>query len=116
MRAIKLHFTNKIYLDKLLVDNDFNQEINYLNPKKTTEVDLILFDPIPQHNYLDTEIVILSIFSRAVKKHFFANTEFNIEFLSPFVNTQKGGLHHNGLRIIDTTDIQFAEIVITVFK
>jgi len=116
MRAIKLHFTDKIYLDKLLVDKDFNQEINYLNPKRTTDVDLILFDPIPQHNYLDTEIVILSIFSRAVKKDFFADTASNIEFLSPFVNTQKGGLHHNGHHIMDSTDIQTAEIITTVFK
>lgn len=116
MRAIKLHFTDKIYLDKLLGDKNFSLEINYLNPKRTTDLDLILFDPIPHHNYLDTEIVILSNFSRAIKNQFFAGTEFNIEFLSPFVNTQKGGLHHNGHRIIDTTDIQFAEIVTTVFK
>lgn len=116
MRAIKLEFTDTVYLDQLINDTRFAEEIHYLNPNRINGNNLVLFDPVPQHDYLDTEAVILSIFARAIKRIMFSNTAFEIEFLNPFVNQQKGGVHHNGTRIITSTDIQIATIVTTSFK
>lgn len=116
MRAIKLEFANNVYLDQLINDTSFSKEIQYLNPNRINGTNLVLFDPVPQHDHLDTEAVILSIFARAIKRIIFPNTAFEIEFLNPFVNQQKGGVHHNGTRIITSTDIQIATIITTSFK
>lgn len=114
MRAIKLQFTDKKYLDGLLNDNDFLANINYLSPNRLNDLNLVLFDPITQNNALDTEVVILSKFARAIKNLFFQNTPYNIEFLNPILNQQKGGLIHNTERIIDSTDIQITDFTFTI--
>jgi hypothetical protein len=71
MRAIKLQFTDRKYLAGLLADGEFMANITYLNPYKLDDLNIALFDPITQHNALDTEIVVLSKFARAIKKIFF---------------------------------------------
>ncbi len=114
MRAIKLQFTDKKYLDGLLNDAEFAANINYLNPYRLNDLNLALFDPITQHNALDSEVVILSKFARAIKNLFFPNTPHNIEFMNPIINQQKGGLIHNTERIIDSTDIQITDFSFTI--
>lgn len=114
MRGIKLCFTDKKYLDALESDPNFMTDINYLNPYRNGNLNLILFDPIAQHNHLDSEVVVLSKVARAIKRLFFSNTNYNVEFLNPILNEQKGGLVHNTDRIIDSTDIQITNFNITV--
>ncbi len=63
MRAIKLHFPDQNHLTTLLNDQQFQMNINYLNPYRLDNNNIVLFDPITQHNALDTEIVILSKFA-----------------------------------------------------
>jgi hypothetical protein len=114
MRAIKLQFTDKKYLAGLLNDDAFVANINYLNPYKLNDLNLVLFDPITQHNALDSEVVILSKFARGIKNLFFQDTPYNIEFLNPIINQQKGGLVHNNQRIIESTDIQITDFRFTI--
>ncbi|HAF29441.1 MAG TPA: hypothetical protein DCG75_10380 [Bacteroidales bacterium] len=114
MRAVKLQFTDKKYLDGLLNDNNFSANIKYLSPIRLNDVNLVLFDPITEHNALDSEVVILSKFARAIKSLFFPNTAYNVELLNPVLNQQKGGLIHNTERIIDSTDIQITDFTFTI--
>lgn len=114
MRAIKLHFPEQTHLTALLNDRQFLLDINYLNPYSLDSNNLVLFDPVTQHNPLDTEIVILSKFARAIKNIIFPNSQHNVEFLNPFLGQQKGGLIHDSLRVIDSTDIERLSINITV--
>jgi hypothetical protein len=73
----------------------------------------VLFDPITQNEPLDTEIVILSKFARAIKNILFPNTQHNVEFLNPFLGQQKGGLIHDRTVVIDSTDLERLRINIT---
>ena len=114
MRAIKLKFIDKRCLDGLLNNAEFVANINYLNQYRLNDLNIALFDPITQHNALDSEIVILSKFARAIKNLFFLDTEYSIEFLNPIINQQKGGLIHNTERIIESTDIQIIEFSFTI--
>tara|TARA_Y100001934_G_C12092553_1_gene649936 strand:- start:426 stop:776 length:351 start_codon:yes stop_codon:yes gene_type:complete len=116
MRGIKLHFTDKKYLDGLYQDSDFMADIKYLNAYKSTQVDLILFDPITNHNHLDTEIVVLSKVSRAIKRIFFPDSRHNIKLLNSVLNEQKGGLTHDKDVIINSTDIQITNFEIRVSR
>lgn len=113
MRAIKLHFPDQNHLTTLLNDQQFQMDINYLNPYLLDNNNIVLFDPVTQHNPLDTEIVILSKFARAIKNILFPNTQHNVEFLNPFLGQQKGGLIHDRLRVIDSTDLERLRINIT---
>lgn len=106
MRTITLEFTSEKQLEALLKDQAFLQKIAYFKPKKLDDKRLILFDPIEQHSALDSEVVVLTIFSYAIKRVLFPESDYNIEFISPFANSQKGGLHHNGNKIINSTTIQ----------
>lgn len=106
MREIKLHFVDANHLDLLLNDQRFMQEIKFLNPNRLDRLNISLSDPIPQHGYLDTEVVALSIFGRAIKRLIFPATNFDIEFKQAFTNQLKGGLTHNGSDVIDSTDVQ----------
>ena len=106
MRTITLEFTSEKQLEALLKEQAFLQEITYLKPEKMDEKRLILFDPIEQHSALDSEVVVLTIFSYATKSILFPESGYNIEFISPFANSQKGGLHLNGYKIINSTTIQ----------
>jgi hypothetical protein len=106
MRTITLDFAEKKELDVLLKNEEFLREIAYLKPEKLDEKRLILFDPIIQHYPLDSEVVVLTIFSYAIKRILFPDSDFNIEFLNPFANSQKGGLQHNGHIVINSTTIQ----------
>lgn len=106
MRAIKLHFVDANHLDILLNDQRFMQEIQFLNPNRLDKLNISLSDPILQHWYLDTEVVVLSIFGRAIKRLIFPATNFDIEFKQALTNQLKGGLTHNGNDIIDSTDVQ----------
>lgn len=105
MRTIMLEFVAKHELDQLLSDQEFQKEINYLNPTRMGEK-ILLNDPIEQHSSIDSEIVVLSIFSCAIKRILFPSTKYQIEFLNPFANQQKGGLSHNLQIIIESTTIQ----------
>lgn len=89
----------------LLNDQQFQAHINYLNPYLLDNNNIFLFDPVTKHNPLDTEMVILSIFARAIKDILFADTQYNVEFLNPFLGQQQGGLIHDRIKVIDSTDI-----------
>jgi hypothetical protein len=106
MRTVTLEFTLEKQLEALLKDQAFLQEIAYFKPKKVDEKRLILCDTIEQHSALDSEVVVLTILSYAIKRILFPESDYNIEFISPFANSQKGGLHHNGNKIINSTTIQ----------
>lgn len=116
MRNIKLHFTDSRYLIELLSDKDLESSISYLQPKQLDSVNIALTDPIDTHSRLDTEVVILTIFAKELKRLFFSNSNFQIEFLNPYANEQKGGLHHNGSIIIDSTDLELIDLSVTVRK
>jgi hypothetical protein len=106
MRSITLKFTSAKELEAILKEQAFLQEISYLTPEKLDERRLILFDPIEQNNALDSEVVVLTIFSYYIKRVLFPDSDFNIEFINTIANSQKGGLHHNGDKIINSTTIQ----------
>jgi hypothetical protein len=95
MRQIKLEFSSAQERDTLLADNSFASEIAYLKPLPTDPSGLILFDPVQEHFSLDTEVVVLTLFSRAFKRIIFPTTPYDIEFLSPLANQSKIGLRHN---------------------
>ncbi|WP_291276082.1 hypothetical protein [Flavobacterium sp.] len=113
MRAVKLHFRNDSYLTTLLANDGFKIDINYLSPYKIDNNNIVLFDPVTQHDPLDTEMVVLSKFARAIKNIIFPTTNSNIEFLNPILGQQKGGLVHDRLVIIDSTDLERMAINIT---
>lgn len=106
MRTIKLQFVNGNHLSLLLADNLFMGDIQYLQPSKFDDKNIVLTDPIIQHGRLESEMVVLSIFARGIKRVIFPNTKYEIEFLDPYVGHQKGGLVYNDQKIIDSTDIQ----------
>ncbi|MBL7692599.1 MAG: hypothetical protein JNM41_13495 [Flavipsychrobacter sp.] len=105
MRNIKLTFVNSTYLDTLMNDSRFQRWIAYLNPKRLSETSIALYDSVETHSQLDTEVVVLTEFAGAVKRLIFPDTQHQIEFLNPFATQLKGGLHHNGERIISSTDV-----------
>lgn len=113
MRTIKLHFTDNRFVQGLVADNQFMRDIAYMNPYQLDALNIVLTDSVEQHHPLDTEVVVLSVFANAIKRNFFADTAHNIEFLNPFANQQKGGLHHNGERIIDSTDLELFRLTYT---
>jgi hypothetical protein len=106
MRTITLDFESKKELDALLEDQEFLREIAYLKPEKLDEKRLILFDPIEQHSPLDSEKEVLTIFSYAIKRILFSDSNYDIEFLVPKANPQRGGLKHNTVNVINSTTIQ----------
>jgi len=106
MRSIKLHFPVAAHLTALLNDQNFQSDIQYLTPTILDNNNIVLYDPVTQHNRIDTELVVLSKFSRGIKRVIFSATEYEIEFLNPFLGMQKGGLVHNSERIIDSTDLE----------
>jgi hypothetical protein len=114
MRAVKLHFIDGNHLTTLLADNNFQTDIDYLSPYRLDNNNIALFDPVTQHAHLDTEMVVLSKFARAIKNIIFPTTNHNIEFLNPILGQQKGGLVHNDTVIIDSTDLERMSINITV--
>lgn len=114
MRPVKLHFVESNHLIALLADNDFIVNVNYLNPSKISDNHIVFFDPITHHTALDTEMVVLSKCASAIKRVIFPDTSFTVEFLNPILGQQKGGLIHNDLVIIDSTDIERVAINITV--
>lgn len=103
MNSIRLHFVSQEHLTDLLNDELLQTNIKYLNPERNGNNFLELTDSVEQHTELDTEIVILSIFARAIKRILYPDTQTQIEFLNPFVNQQKNGLRHDNLIIIDQT-------------
>lgn len=113
MRTIKLHFTDEKYLQGLLADDIFMRAIAYLYPFQLDALNIVLTDSVEQHQPFDTEVVVLSAFASGIKRIFFADTKYDIEFLNPFVNRQKGGLHHNHERIIDSTDLELFRLTYT---
>ena len=114
MRAVKLHFVDSSHLTTLLANDSFKININYLSPYKIDDNNIVLFDPITEHDPLDTEMVVLSKFARAIKNIIFPDTNSNVEFLHPILGQQKGGLIHDRLVIIDSTDLERMAINITV--
>jgi len=109
MRAIKLHFVDPKHLEILLKDKKLSSELQYLKSEILGNDSIGFYDPIEQHSYLDTEAVVLTTFARAIKRILFPETDYNIQFLNPFANKQKGGLAHNGIAVVDSTEIQVSE-------
>lgn len=105
MRKMKLEFTSEQERDNLLTDALFTSEIAYLKPIKTPN-GLFLSDPISEHSALDTEVVVLSMFSKAFKRLMFPKSTYEIEFLSPFANQSKIGLKHNQQILISGNQIE----------
>lgn len=114
MRAVKLHFTDGNHLTTLLADTNFQNDINYLSPYRIDNNNIVLFDPVTQHAPLDTEMVVLSKFARAIKNIIFPTTNYNVEFYNPFLGQQKGGLVHDRTVVVDSTDLERMAINITV--
>ncbi len=108
MRQIKLNFVDQNHLKTLLEDQLFTSEIQYLKPQLLSGGKSIgLTDPIPEHSFFDTEVVVLTIFARAMKRLIFLESEHDVIFMNPFANTLKGGL------ILGDTTMLLVEIQIT---
>jgi len=108
MRQIKLNFVDPNHLSILLQDQGFKSEILYLKPQLLTGGKSIgLTDPIQEHSSFDTEVVVLTIFARAMKRLIFPESEHDVMFMNPFANTFKGGL------ILWDTTMVLVEIQIT---
>lgn len=103
MNSIKLHFVSQEHLTILLNDENFQSEIKFFNPERNENNIIELTDSAEQHSELDTEVVILSIFARAIKRILYPKTQTQIDFLNPIANRQKNGLRHDNLIIIDQT-------------
>jgi len=106
MRSIKLTFSDEKCIDGLINDKMFMADITYLQPNRLDRLNLALYDPVAGHHQLDTEIVVLNKFARAIKRHFFANTAHDAVFLSNNSQSLKGGLRHDQERKISSTDVQ----------
>jgi hypothetical protein len=108
MRQIKLTFVDQNHLNTLLQNELFKSEIHYLKPQILGGGTSIgLSDPIPEHSSYDTEVVVLTIFARAMKRLIFLESEHEILFMYPFANANKGGL------VLGGTTIVLVEIQIT---
>lgn len=107
MRKIKLTFTDPKHLQVLLQDTNFSSEINYLNPKSLSDNSIGLIDPINEHSSFDTEVVVLTIFARAMKRLIFPESEHDVTFMNPFANTFKSGLVHGSESLLNV-DLQIA--------
>ncbi|WP_159258787.1 hypothetical protein [Tenacibaculum maritimum] len=103
MNSIRLHFVSQEHLNELLNDEELTINLDYLNPNRTGDNFLELTDTVENHNILDTEVVVLTIFAKAIKRVLYSNSQSQIEFLNPIANMQKNGLRHQNLIIIDQT-------------
>jgi hypothetical protein len=101
MREITLQFTFIAQLDLLENDHGLSVETQYLNPRRIGNC-MLMFDPIEEHNPIDTEDTVLRIFGSAIKRILFPNTPYNIEFICQFDNHFKQGLTHNGQVILSS--------------
>ena len=106
MRNIKLTFSDPIYLDELILDNEFTNEVAYLNPIRIDKDKIVLTDPDQQHSYYATEVFILSIFEKHLQRIIFRDSKEPIRYLNPIDGQFKGGLAHNTTVIISSVDIQ----------
>lgn len=106
MRTVMLEFVSNEDLNALLANDGFAQDINYLMPNRLDDRKIVLTDPVPQHDRLDSEVVVLSMFANGIKRILFPDTGYNIEFLVPFANAQKGGLRHDTQIVIHSTTVQ----------
>lgn len=114
MKTIKLHFVDDNHLSTLLEDLTFLADIDYLSPYRIDNNNIIIFDPITQHDSIDTELVVLSKFARAIKKIIFPNTNQNVEFLNPILGELKGGLVHGRREIVKSKVLESQSIKITI--
>lgn len=101
MNSIRLHFVSQEHLNLLMNDDEFQSQIAHLNPERFENNYLDLTDTVEQHTNLDTEVVVLTVFARGIKRILYPETETQIEFLNPIVNRPKNGLRHDNLIIID---------------
>lgn len=101
MNSIRLHFVSQEHLNSLMNDDEFQSQIEHLNPERFENNYLDLTDTVEQHTNLDTEVVVLTFFARGIKRILYPETETQIEFLNPIVNRPKNGLRHDNLIIID---------------
>ena len=110
-RPIKLTFSVKEELDKLLMDSEFMMHIEYFNPRRLNDHNIALIDPSEYHNSLLTELVVLTEFAWAIKKVLYP--ESTIEFIEPEIGKSKIGLKIKGIgRIIESTDTRLANIIV----
>lgn len=105
MRRILLNFTKPEYVDGLLADADFMAQAKYLNPVKIGAMRLGFNDPVKEHSELNTEEVVLAICGIALKRLFFRASIHPIEYITPYVGIRKIGIHIQGIRIIDSTEV-----------
>jgi hypothetical protein len=101
MRKIKLTFTDPNHLQLLLDDVNFSADINYLTPSRLDNKSIGLTDPIIEHTPFDTEVVVLTIFARAIKRLIFQESEHDVIFMNPFANTFKNGLVHGSTSLLN---------------
>lgn len=106
MRGIRLDFEKAEVLEKLLLDPTFMEEIAYLKPQTSGNNQIILYDPIQEHTFLDTEVVALTIFGRAIKRNFYQGEPNDIEFLVPYTTRQKDGIRIGSEILINKTNVQ----------
>lgn len=110
MQRLTLHFVAREQLTRLLEDDEFRTRIDYLEPVRVDENYLQLEDPVETHQEMDSEVVILSIFARGIKRLLYPDTNQNITFLNPDANGYKRGLMHDRLVIIDSVRIERHDI------
>lgn len=106
MRQLKVHFPDPNHLTMLMNDSHFMARINHFTPFRLDDNYLVLSDSNELNDNYDSEMVILSAFADGIKKILFPKTPYPIEFIDPIPRRMKGGLSHNGERIIDSTDVQ----------
>lgn len=104
MKRIRLTFTNENYVIALLADNKFLSDTSYLNPIAENH-SIVFTDPVPTHNDLDTEDVVITLSANAIKR-IYRQLQGNIQYINPIDNGQfKGGFLIGNRPIVNATEI-----------
>lgn len=105
MNKIKLDFTSPEHVDQLMKDNDFHIRTSTLSPAKLNDKSIVVSDPVPNHSRIDSEIVVLSIFSQEIMRVIFPNSTETIKLIESDMTKRKIGLVLGGVKIIESTDV-----------
>lgn len=106
MRNILLNFTNPQFVDALLGDTDFMTQAQYLNPRRLSPVRIGFSDPVQSHSAHNTEDIVLTICGIAIKRLCFGQFDGEVEYLTPYIGSQKGGIRIQKTIIVDSTEVQ----------
>ena len=101
MNRIKIHFVEENHLNLILNDEEFQLQSSYLNPVKFENNFINITDNNEFHDILATEVLILTICARAIKRIIYPDTTTHMEFLEKYPNHPKNGLRHGNSIIID---------------